>query len=171
MGLFGSKARDVELEPVTVDNEEQFDEVPSLPSPLSSTVIATGVTVSGTLEGEGVIQVEGTVKGEICLRGAVVVTTTGVVKGPISAEVIQIAGCVEGNCVARDHMCLEKTGSLEGDVTTLSLVVHDGGRLNGRSNMVKEIPESATHAASTQEQDLQFGPNYKSGEEESPAAS
>ena len=144
MGLFGSKAKDMEVEPVAVDNEEQFDEVPSLPSPLSSTVIATGVTVSGTIKGEGVIQVEGTVEGEIGLKGALVVAATGLVKGPVTADVIQIAGCIEGDCVACDHMCLEKTGSLEGDVTTLSLVVHDGGRLNGRSNMVKEIPSAAS---------------------------
>ena len=142
MGFFGSKARDIEAETTVVNNEEQYDEVPSLPTPLSSTVIATGVTVSGTMEGEGVIQVEGTVKGEIKLKGAVIITTTGMVKGPVTADVIQVGGCIEGNCVARDHVCLEKTGSLEGDVTTLSLVVQDGGRLNGRSNMVREIPEA-----------------------------
>ena len=143
MGLFGSKARsDMELEPVAADGQDCYEEVPSLPNPLSSTVIATGVTLTGTLEGEGVIQVEGTVKGEISLMGAVIVTPTGMVKGPILADVIQVAGCVEGNAVARDHVCLEKTGSLEGDVTTPSLVVQDGGRLNGRSNMVKELPDA-----------------------------
>ncbi len=162
MGLFGSKVKDQEVEPVEMEREEQFDEIPSLPSPLTSTVIATGITVSGTLEGEGVIQVEGTVKGEICLKGALIVTTTGVVKGPVTADVIQVGGCIEGNCVARDHMCLEKTGSLEGDVTTISLVVQDGGRLNGRSNMVKEVSEKAAPA---QKEDLQFGRNYQSEEE------
>ena len=147
MGLFGSKARaDMELEPVAVDEQDCYEEVPSLPNPLSSTVIATGVTLTGTLEGEGVVQVEGAVKGEINLKGSVIVTPTGVVKGPIMADVIQVAGCVEGNAVARDHVCLEKTGSLEGDVTTPSLVVQDGGRLNGRSNMVKELPGSPADA-------------------------
>ena len=51
MGLFGSKVKDLEMEPVEAEREEQFDEIPSLPSPLSSTVIATGIKVSGTLEG------------------------------------------------------------------------------------------------------------------------
>ena len=156
---WGKKAKDTEMEPAVMEKEEQYDEIPSLPSPLSSTVIATGVTISGTMEGEGVIQVEGTVEGEINLQGVVIVAATGIVKGPITAEVIQVAGRVKGNCVARNHVRLEKTGSLEGDVTTLSLVVEDGGRLNGRSNMVKEIPE----AGGAPEQDLQFGANY-SGE-------
>lgn len=158
---WGWKAKDAELEPEAIENSEQYEEdVPGLPSPLSSTVIATGVTVTGTLKGEGVIQVEGTVEGEINLQGAVIVAATGLVKGPVTAEVIQVAGRVKGNCVARGHVRLEKTGSLEGDVTTTSLVVEDGGRLNGRSNMVKEIPQSAAP-----EPELEFGANYKAEEE------
>ena len=160
MGFF-SKPKDVEVETTAVPAEEHVEEIPSLPPPLTSTVIATGLTVSGTLEGEGVIQVEGVVKGQIVLNGAVIVTTTGSIEGPVTANVIQIAGSIRGNCVAREHMCLEKTGNLEGDVTTISLIVHDGGRLNGRSNMVKTIDAKATAAPSAPAEELEFGPNYK----------
>ena len=162
MGFF-SKARDVEVETAAQPVELQ-EEIPSLPTPLTSTVIATGLTVSGTLEGEGVIQVEGVVKGKIILNGAVIVTATGSIEGPVTANVIQIAASIRGNCVAREHMCLEKTGSLEGDVTTTSLIVHDGGRLNGRSNMVKEI--AAAPAAPAADDELQFGSNYQAEDKE-----
>lgn len=167
MGFF-SRPREVELEAAVVEPQEPVDEIPNLPTPLTSTVVATGVTVSGTLEGEGVIQVEGVVKGEIILQGAVIVATTGTIQGPVTADVIQIAGSVQGNCVAREHMCLEKTGSLEGDVTTISLIVHDGGRLNGRSNMVKEIGKDTKAKAVPAEETLQFGSNYKAEEDEAP---
>ena len=167
MGFF-SRARDVEVDTAAVQPAEPQEDIPSLPTPLTSTVIATGLTVSGTLEGEGVIQVEGVVKGQIDLNGAVIVTTTGSIEGPVTANVIQIAGSIRGNCVAREHMCLEKTGSLEGDVTTTSLIVHDGGRLNGRSNMVAEI-DAAVAAAPTVppegEEELQFGANYQAENE------
>lgn len=138
MGLFGrqSKQND-EVETVEAVLPEQY-EVPELPTPLSTTVIAKGVTMSGKLYGEGIIQVEGTVDGEIDLTGAVVVKETGLVKGPVTADTIRVAGCVEGVVTARDQMFLEKTGSLEGDVTTVSLVVEDGGHLNGRSNMLRQ---------------------------------
>lgn len=167
MGFF-SRARDVEVETAAAQTAELQEEIPSLPTPLTSTVIATGLTVSGTLEGEGVIQVEGVVRGQINLNGAVIVTTTGSIEGPVTANVIQIAGSIRGNCVAREHMCLEKTGSLEGDVTTTSLIVHDGGRLNGRSNMVAEIAATAAAApaaAPEDEEDLQFGSNYQAEDE------
>ena len=131
MAFWKQAKADVDVEPVEIDTQEQYDELPSLPTPLSSTVIATGVTMSGTLRGEGVIQVEGIVEGEIDLKGAVIVTPTGHIKGPVAADTVHIAGCIMGDVMARDHMRLEKTGSLEGDVTTVSLVVEDGGHLNG----------------------------------------
>ena len=163
MAFWKQAKADVDVEPVEIDTQEQYDELPSLPTPLSSTVIATGVTMSGTLRGEGVIQVEGIVEGEIDLKGAVIVTPTGHIKGPVAADTVHIAGCIMGDVMARDHMRLEKTGSLEGDVTTVSLVVEDGGHLNGRSNMLKG--EKAPGAPAN---NLKFGSNYQG---ETPAAS
>lgn len=133
-----------------MDSQEQYEEVPGLPTPLSTTVIASGVTLTGTLRGEGVVQVEGVVEGEIELKGATIVAATGLVKGPVSADVVQVAGRIEGGVLARDHMRLEKTGSLEGDVTTVSLVVEDGGRLNGRSSMLKPGADNPKYEAPIQ---------------------
>ena len=148
MGLFGRPTRaDEEVTAMPMDTPEQYEEVPGLPTPLSTTVIAAGVTLADTLRGEGVVQVEGNVEGEIELKGAMIVTSTGRVKGPVTADVVQVAGHIEGGVLARDHMRLEKTGSLEGDVTTVSLVVEDGGRLNGRSSMLKPGNENPKYEA------------------------
>lgn len=132
MGLFGRAARAEDEESFV---QEPYEDLPSLPEPPSSTLIAAGATVSGTLRGEGIIQVEGTVEGEIDLKGAVIITPTGLVKGPMTADVIRVAGRIEGVVCARERLLLQKTGSLEGDMTTPSLEVEDGGRLNGRSTM------------------------------------
>lgn len=164
MGLFGSRAKpESEIEQQMLPSQaEQYEDIPSLPTPRTSTVIAEGVTMAGKLYGEGVIQVEGAVEGEIDLKGAVIVTTTGCVHGPISADVIHVAGSVEGNVVARDHLRLEKSGTLEGDAETVSLVVEDGGRLNGRTTMMKQDGTPKPRP----KEDLQFGRNYKAEEEE-----
>lgn len=92
--------------------------------------------------------------------GAVIVSDTGLVRGPVSADVVRVAGRVEGNVVAREHMRLEQTGTLIGDVATASLVVEDGGCLNGRSTMTK-APEPDPELRTVQDLgDLQFGPGY-----------
>ena len=86
MGFFGGTARQ---EPVTSPSyeeetfEDAFDSLPPLPKPQDNTIIAKGVTFTGTIEGEGIVQIEGRLEGEVKLKGSVTVATTGVVKGPI----------------------------------------------------------------------------------------
>lgn len=134
MGLFGGQAK----MPDQMEDQYVEEEMPQLPEPHTNTVIAKDLTVTGTLRGDGVVQIEGRVEGEVSLKGYVIVSPTGVIKGPVEADVIRIAGIVEGNIIAHDHLRLEKTGSVLGDVTTDSFVIEDGGRLNGRTTMVKE---------------------------------
>lgn len=162
MGLFSSQSKNNEkVTPVaTVEpKEETFQEPPRLPKPRVGTVIAPEVVISGALRGEGIVQVEGTIEGQVELKGSIIVTTTGVVKGPIVADVVRVAGRVEGNVNARNHLRLEKQGNLIGDVTTGSLVVEDGGCLNGRCEMTK--PPEDENSREDQPEDLQFGANYK----------
>lgn len=143
MGLFSRPSRLDEEEALA---QEQYEDIPSLPEAPSSTVIAAGAAVSGTLRGEGIIQVEGTVEGEIDLRGAVIVTPTGLVKGPVTADVIRLAGRIEGVVTAKERLLLQKTGSLEGDVSTPTLEVEEGGRLTGRISMSAEAQQGRTEA-------------------------
>lgn len=138
MGFFGGQTRQ---DPVGVPSyedetfEDAFDALPSLPKPQDNTVIAKGITFTGTIEGEGIVQIEGRLEGEIKLKGSVTITTTGEVKGPIAADSVRVAGEVMGSITARDHLCLERTGSIHGDVSTCSLVV-ENGRLDGSSKML-----------------------------------
>lgn len=168
MGFFLGQTKDegrLDIQTIVNEPDEELEELPVLPKPRSSTIIAKGMTFTGTLHGEGVIQVEGTVEGEIELQGSVIVTTTGLIRGPITVDVIRVAGCVEGNIDARDHLRLEKTGDIEGDITAASLVVEDGGRLNGRSTMKKPEQKPLSPTRDLPLEDLQFGSNYRAGED------
>lgn len=131
MGFFGGQTKpDVQL-------EELQPALPELPKRKDDTVIAEGLTICGDLHGSGVVQVQGTVEGEIRLSGAVTVAPTGLVKGPIRADVVQVAGRVEGDITANKHLRLEKTGAINGNIATVSFVIEDGGRLNGCSTMAE----------------------------------
>ena len=72
MGLFGGQTKQ---EPVTSTSyegdmfEEPFDALPTLPKAQDNTVIAKGITFTGTIHGEGVVRVEGRVEGEVDLKG------------------------------------------------------------------------------------------------------
>ena len=139
MAFFGGQPKAQSAPEVQNDNDRrETTDIPELPEPRSNTVIAKDLIVTGRLSGEGVVQIEGTVEGEINLKGYVIVTSTGRVKGPVEADVIRIAGQVEGNLISNDHVQLERTGTVNGDVTTVSFVIENGGRLNGRTTMVPE---------------------------------
>ena len=157
MGFFSTPK--AESAPLALEGERPQESLPA-PQKVSSTLITEGITLKGTIEGEGVVQVEGTVVGQFNMVGAIIVADSGLVKGPITADVVRIAGRVEGNIIAREHMRLENTGTLMGDVTTASLVVEDGGCLNGRSTMMKD-PEPEEELKDVRPVDaLQFGPDY-----------
>lgn len=139
MAFFGGQPKTPPAAEPKIDSDRREDsDIPNLPEPRGNTVIAKDLLVTGKLSGEGVVQIEGTVEGEIALKGYVIVASTGRVKGPVEADVIRVAGEVEGNLVSHDHVQLERTGTITGDVTTVSFVIENGGRLNGRTTMVPE---------------------------------
>ena len=162
MGFFSTGPSKTEfktdVQPLLPPEEEL--ELSSLPKPRASTVITEGVILIGRLCGEGSLQVEGVVEGEIELQGSVAVSSTGLVKGPITAGVVRIAGTVVGDISAQEHLRLEKTGKIQGDVSAASLVVEDGGRLNGRSTMLESSPLDPVPAGASADGDLKFGPGY-----------
>ncbi|MCI9120390.1 MAG: polymer-forming cytoskeletal protein [Oscillibacter sp.] len=139
MAFFGGQSKSpASLEPQTETVQQQTEDLPDLPPDShSNTVIAKDVLVTGKVSGEGVVQIDGTVEGEVILKGYVSITATGKVKGPVEADVIRIAGRVEGSVLSHDHVQLERTGTIEGDVTTVSFVIENGGCLNGRTTMVQ----------------------------------
>ena len=158
MGFFSTPKADTQY-PVVMDADKPQESLPPHQK-VANTLITQGITVKGTVEGEGVVQVEGVVEGQFDLVGAVIVSETGLVRGPITANVVRVAGRVEGDVTAREHMRLEQTGTLIGDVATASLVVEDGGRLNGRSTMIQAPDPDPELQDVHQADDLQFGPDY-----------
>ena len=165
MGFFGMQKVDSPADVPALPKEEPAA-APAAPR-AGSTVVAQGITFSGILRGEGVVQVEGMVEGEFDLTGAVIVAESGLIRGPVAADVVRVAGRVEGNVHAREHMRLESTGSLDGDVTTASLVVEDGGILNGRCTTVKPQPALEPELQTVRGPgELKFGPEFDLDEEQ-----
>ena len=159
MGLFGAQPKQ---EPITTTpfEEEPFDEIPPLPKANNNTIIAQGITFTGMIRGEGNVQIEGRLEGEIDLNGGVTVAASGLVKGPIAADAVRVAGNVEGSITARDHLCLERTGGIHGDVATASLMV-ENGRLDGSSTMLAVAEPPRSRESDISVQDLQFGPDFE----------
>jgi cytoskeletal protein CcmA (bactofilin family) len=94
-------------------------------------IIDHGLTVEGTVAGQGQLVVKGTIKGK--LEGEeVVVAEEGVVLADAKAKLITIGGRFEGQLEATQTLTVLSTGSCSGDVTCKELVVEAGGALNAK---------------------------------------
>lgn len=96
------------------------------------TLLGKGTLWKGEIQaGQNSLRIEGDVEGNIRSEGEVTIAPTGVVRGTIQAKHLIVTGRVQG--IFRIHECLEihGTGCVEGEVEVGSLVVDEGGTLQG----------------------------------------
>lgn len=98
-------------------------------------VIGTGMRITGDVESNGTIKVEGVIEGAV--RGArqLLLGRSGVVHGDIYAGDAILGGKVVGSVVATERVEIQGTASVEGDIHTKSIVVFEGGSINGTVRM------------------------------------
>lgn len=103
-------------------------------------IIAAGMTVSGDIESSGVVKVEGRVDGSIRSARQVLVGRQGLVHGDIDTREAVIGGTVEGMITASERVEIQATASVQGDIVTRTIVVAEGGRINGTVRMEEGKP-------------------------------
>jgi cytoskeletal protein CcmA (bactofilin family) len=96
------------------------------------TLLGKGTVWKGDIHsGPNSIRIEGTVEGTIHSEGEVTVAPTGIVKGTIHAKHLIVTGRVEGIFKIAECLEIHGTGWVEGEVEVGSLVVDEGGTLQG----------------------------------------
>ena len=110
-------------------------------------IIATGMRIIGDIETSGVVKIEGMVEGTI--RGArqVLLGRQGEVKGDIHAREVVLGGKVHGTVVASERVELQGTAFVNGDIHTKTIVVLEGGRINGSVRMDDSVPAATAAPA------------------------
>lgn len=98
-------------------------------------IIAAGMTVTGDIDSAGVVKVEGRVEGGVRTARQVLIGRQGEVKGDIETREAVIGGRVEGTITATERVDVQATASVNGDIHTKSIVVQEGGKINGTVKM------------------------------------
>ena len=98
-------------------------------------VIAQGMRIVGDVECVGVLKIEGIIEGSV--RGArqVLLGRQGEVRGDLQAREVVVGGKVDGTVVGLERVEIQGTAIVSGDVHTKSIVVLEGGRINGALRM------------------------------------
>ena len=102
---------------------------------MALSIVAKDMTITGDLETEGVVKVEGRVCGSIRSGSQVLVSAGAIVQGDIYTREAIVAGEVHGAIHATERVELQTSAAVVGDVLTPRIAILEGGRLCGEVKM------------------------------------
>ncbi|HHW01380.1 MAG TPA: polymer-forming cytoskeletal protein [Thermoanaerobacterales bacterium] len=105
------------------------------------TILGSGTEFNGKIKAAGILRIEGKVEGEIESTGDVIITENGVVNADIKARHAVIAGTYSGNVWLEGKIEIRSTGKVIGDIKVASIVIEDGGLLEGKCEMQNRAHE------------------------------
>ena len=100
----------------------------------SESLIAPDIAIEGKIEGSGHVRIAGRFKGDVNVRGDLMIERGAKVAGSVRADKVAIAGELEGNIEAASQVDLLQTGSLTGDLKAATLTVAAGSRMRGMAD-------------------------------------
>lgn len=136
-------------------------------SPIPTTnfsVFDSHISVSGDLETDGALRIDGRLEGSIHRADLIVVGQGASVVGDITAREVIVGGAVTGNIFAAQRTELQSTGIVAGDIRSAAILVHEGGVVQGRLYIhpISASSEGGSAGGSNNQQP----PRVSSGEEQ-----
>ena len=97
--------------------------------------LGKGSRIEGKLFFEGSVKIDGQVQGEIEAQESVIIGDSAVVTAQVHAATIIVRGKVTGDIVGRKRVELRAPAKVLGNITTPSIIVHDGVFFEGHCSM------------------------------------
>jgi cytoskeletal protein CcmA (bactofilin family) len=120
---------------------------PTAPAGSGYSLLDSQLTVTGDLETAGSLRIDGRLDGTVRRADAVVVGVGASTSGDIHAREVVIGGTVNGTVHATERVELQATAIVTGDIVTQSVLVQEGGVVNGR--VLMRPPEAAASDSSS----------------------
>jgi cytoskeletal protein CcmA (bactofilin family) len=95
-------------------------------------LLDTQLAVTGDLETAGSLRIEGKLDGSVLSADSVVIGVNSKISGDIHAREVVVGGTITGNVHASERVELQATAVVTGDVHTGSILIQEGGVVNGR---------------------------------------
>ncbi|MCR5671055.1 MAG: polymer-forming cytoskeletal protein [Butyrivibrio sp.] len=100
------------------------------------TIIGPGAFLDGPLTTKDSTRIDGTVKGNVTISGALIVGQEGRVIGTVSALNVYAAGSIEGNvAVPQGKVEISDTGRIIGDITCKGIIIDENAVFQGKCEM------------------------------------
>lgn len=113
---------------------------------------ANGTEIHGEIKSAGDIRIDGKLKGNVNIKGRLVIGTTGFVEGEITCGNCDVSGKISGTITVGELLSLKASANIQGDIITKKLSIEAGAIFTGTCKMNgKEKPQS--FAAKTETKD------------------
>src|SRR5580704_9514701 len=107
----------------------------------SAARISRGARVRARITGTADLVIEGTVAGDVNVRGDLTIAEGATVTSPsVGASAVTIAGTLEGNVAATGPVRLGPSARVRGDLQGTAVAIDDGARFAGRLDCEFDLP-------------------------------
>ncbi|MDH4384293.1 MAG: polymer-forming cytoskeletal protein [Caulobacter sp.] len=115
--------------------------------PRVASLISSGISIDGGVTGDGELQIDGIVRGDVRV-GRLTVGETGHIEGSVYAEAAEVRGRIVGSVTAK-QVRLYGTSYIDGDITHEQLAMETGAFFQGRSLKFQRPPAPPSAPAPT----------------------
>ena len=103
-------------------------------------VIGRSTHVRGRVTGDGDLRLEGTIEGDVSIRGDLTVVEGAHAASNVEAQAVTVGGELEGDVRAQGVVHIEAGARVRGDIYGESVAIDDGAEYSGRLNAEFELP-------------------------------
>ena len=118
-------------------------------------IIGIGTRITGDINSNGDIRVDGSLTGKLITKGKVVIGETGKVNGEISCKNSDVEGSIEGKITVVELLALKAKARIKGDIIANKLAIDPGCQFTGNCDMAN------TSSVTTIEEPINTEPKEK----------
>jgi cytoskeletal protein CcmA (bactofilin family) len=92
-------------------------------------VLGNSTRITGRVSGDGGLRVEGTVKGDVSITGALDLAEGASIDGNVEAESVEVTGSLLGDVSASGSVLVRSSAVVRGDLRAAQVSVEPGARI------------------------------------------
>jgi cytoskeletal protein CcmA (bactofilin family) len=106
-----------------------------------NTIIGPDTFINGDVEAAGFTRVDGSLRGNLNVKGRIVVGERARLKSNITGTAVTVSGVISGNILASERVTVLSSGIVLGDIITQRIQADEGCLIHGRIMVCKTRAE------------------------------